>query len=300
MAQSWDSVQTERARGSGAPGTRVPEWERARAPPGLPKRSCCAAPGGLGQSLGAAPPPVPPPAAARVRASRGSGASGRPPAAPAAQLPAPIAVPAFLTRPHLWGLRSGSGGPGTQASGASGPGGRPARRRGGRRAEPGECRLPARSPGSAPPERAREVRLCRAARPGDRGDLPARSPRSSRLCLPAWPVLRGRGRRGEHTWSAATPYLGDNSVTFQRVFSHLILANTFCHGKAHKPTASRRIELPPQAPGHRLPSLTAVQPSSCDAAQRATRFSGARALEQLPGKASFHWLFPSHGYEGIL
>ncbi|TKC53005.1 hypothetical protein EI555_015656, partial [Monodon monoceros] len=226
-------LPTERARGSGAPGTRVPEWERARAPPGLPKRSCCAAPGGLGQSLGAAPPPVPPPAAARVRASRGSEASGRPPAAPAAQLPAPIAVPAFLTRPHLWGLRSGSGGPGTQASGASGPGGRPARRRGGRRAEPGECRLPARSPGSAPPERAREVRLCRAARPGDRGDLPARSPRSSRLCLPAWPVLRGRGRRGEHTWSAATPYLGDNSVTFQRVFSHLILANTFCHGKAH-------------------------------------------------------------------
>ena len=118
----------------------MPEWERARALPGLPKRSCCAAPGGLGQSLGAAPPPVPPPAAARVLASRGSGASGRPPAAPAAQLPAPIAVPAFLTRPHLWGLRSGSGGPGTQARGASGPGGRPASQ--GRRAPSGARGVP--------------------------------------------------------------------------------------------------------------------------------------------------------------
>ncbi|XP_066878631.1 uncharacterized protein [Kogia breviceps] len=177
-------------------------------------------------------------------------------------------------------------------------GGQP-RRGGGLQAEPGECRLPARSPGSAPPERAREVRLCRAARPGDRGDLPARSPRSSHRCLPAWPVLRGRGRRGEHTWSAATPYLGDNSVTFQRVFSHLILANTFCHGKVPKPTASWRTELPPQAPGHRLPSLTAVQPSSCDAAQRARRFSGARAWNSCQARPPFVGSSPPVGTRGF-
>ena len=45
------------------------------------------------------------------------------------------------------------------------------------------------------------------------------------------PSFVGRPGRGEHTWSAATPYLGDSSVTFQRVFSHLILATTFCHRK---------------------------------------------------------------------
>lgn len=52
------------------------------------------------------------------------------------------------------------------------------------------------------------------ALPRDRGDLPTSSPRSSRLSLLAWRVLRGRGRQGEYTWlarSATTQYLGSTT-----------------------------------------------------------------------------------------
>lgn len=201
------------------PGTRVPVWERARAPAELEKRSCCAAPGGLG---------------ARSREGR---ACGRP------------------LRQCLLPLRPGGRIPGAREP----PGGRRDSKPGDcPRSRQRGSPPPSRSspPGPAPPSPLRAaLRLWRSGdRPGP-GELPAsRGRRASSPaqgvpppCLIPWerpaqtcgrseallrppglgiemtfvpprraPVCasrRGRGRRSEHTWSTATQYLGNNSVT---------------------------------------------------------------------------------------
>ncbi|CAI9171720.1 unnamed protein product [Rangifer tarandus platyrhynchus] len=159
---------------------------RARAPPGLPKRSCRAAPGGLGQSPG-------PSLRQRFLSPRpGCGlpwARG-PPDDRRGSPPPPLSPP---PRPALTS-RGCARAPAAWGPGSAAPPGREGG--GGRRAEPGECRLSARSPGNAPPEHAREVRLCRAAWPGEGGDL-ASSRRG--------PSSVGRPRRAHLERSNAVP-----------------------------------------------------------------------------------------------
>lgn len=183
-----------RAHGSWAPGTRVAAWERAPARPRGCQREVAARPAeAWGRARGPSlrrrlPAPRPGCGLPGARGPR-DGRRGSPPP-PLSPPPRPA-----LTSP------GGSRAPAAWGPGSAAPRGREGG--GGRRAEPGECRLSARSPGNASPERAREVRLCRAAWPGDRGDLPA----SSRRCLPARPVLRGeaRPRRAHLERSNAVP-----------------------------------------------------------------------------------------------